>query len=85
MVIIMKISWIKQENDNKNFNIVERLGMNVCKLQNPEDIDRTMEKLINQNYNTLVLSNELASFSQDIIKKYSNSEDIKIIISSRKI
>lgn len=85
MVIIMKISWIKQENDNKNFNIVEKLGMNVHKLQTPEEIDKTMQELIKQNYDTLVLSNELANFSQDIIKKYSNNDNVKIIISTRKL
>lgn len=80
----MKISWIKQENDNKNFKIVERLGMDVFKLKNPEEIDMKMNDLVSQNYNTIVISNEIAGFSEDIIKKYSNSKDIKIVISPRK-
>lgn len=80
----MKISWIKQENDNKNFTIAEKLGMNVYRLNNPEDVDETMKKLVNKNYNTIVLSNEIAGFSEDIIKKYQTNKEINIIISPRK-
>ena len=80
----MKISWIKNDNDDKNFRIAERLGMNVNRLKNLDDIDKTMEDLINNNYNTIILSNEVAGFSEDIIKKYKNNEDINIVISPRK-
>ena len=80
----MKISWIKQEKDNKNFSIAERLGMDVHRLNNPEDVDKTMENLIKQNCNMIVLSNEIAGFSEDIIKKYQNNKEINIIISPRK-
>ena len=80
----MKISWIKQEKDNKNFAIAERLGMNVYRLNNPEDVDKTMQNLVSQNYNTIVLSNEIAGFSEDIIKKYRNNNEVNIIISPRK-
>ena len=52
----MKISWIKQEKDKKNFVIAEKLGMPVYSLENPEKIDETMESLINQNYKTIILS-----------------------------
>lgn len=79
----MKISWIKYENDNKNFEVAERLGMDVYKIQNPEQIDEKLKELINKQYNTIVLSNEIAGFSEDIIKKYANSKHIKIIISPR--
>jgi len=83
-VIKMKISWIKQEDDNKNFVIAEKLGMNVYRLNNPEDVDETMKNLVNNNYNTIVLSNEIAGFSEDIIKKYQTNKEINIIISPRK-
>ena len=65
----MKISWIKQEKDNKNFAIAERLGMDVHRLNNPEEVDKTIDDLVKQNYNMIVLSNEMAGFSEDIIKK----------------
>ena len=80
----MKISWIKSENDNRNFAIAERLGMRVYRLSNPEQIDKTMENLINQNCKTIILSNELAGFSEDIIRKYRNNKDVNIIISPRR-
>ena len=80
----MKISWIKEEKDNKNFSIAERLGMEVIRLNNPEEVDKTMKELVDQNYKTIVLSNEIAGFSEDIIKKYKKDEDINIIISPRK-
>ena len=81
----MKISWIKDEKDNKNFSIAERLGMEVRRLNNPEEVDKTMKELINQNYKMIVLSNEIAGFSEDIIKKYRKDQDINIIISPRKL
>ena len=80
----MKISWIKNEKDNKNFAIAERLGMDVHRLNNPNDVDKTMENLVKQNCNMIVLSNEIAGFSEDIIKKYQTNKDINIIISPRK-
>lgn len=85
MVIEMKISWIKQEKDNKNFAIAERLGMEVYRLNNPEEVDKTMEELVEKDYKTIVLSSEIAGFSEDIIKKYQTNKDINIIISTRKI
>lgn len=80
----MKISWIKQEKDNQNFAIAERLGMPVHRLNNPDEVDKTMEELVRQNYNTIILSNEIAGFSEDIIKKYQKNEEVNIIISPRK-
>ena len=81
----MKISWIKQEKDNKNFAIAERLGMDVYRLSNPEEVDEKMKELLNNHYNTIILSNEIAGFSEDIIRKYKNKKDINIIISPRKM
>ena len=43
-----------------------------------------MEDLVKNNYKTIVLSNEVAGFSEDIIKKYQNNKDINIIISPRR-
>ena len=80
----MKISWIKEEKDNKNFIVAEKLGMDVHRLNNPEDVDKTMEELIKQKCNMIVLSNEIAGFSEDIIKKYKNNENVNIVIGQRK-
>ena len=80
----MKISWIKYEKDNRNFRIAEKLGMNVNRIQNPEEVDSKIAELAKNNYDTIVLSNEMAGFSQDIVKKYKENSDINIIISPRK-
>lgn len=80
----MKISWIKYEKDDTNFMIPERLGLKVERLENPEEVDNKMKELIKQNYKTIILSNEIAGFSSDIIKKYQNNLDVNIIIGIRK-
>ena len=80
MILIMKVSWIKYEKDNKSFSLPEKLGFDVFKLQNLEQTDDKIEELIENRYNTIILSNEVASFSESIIKKYSKNENINIII-----
>lgn len=77
----MKMSWVKYEKDAKSFRLPEALGFDVFKLQDLEQTDDTIKKLINQNYDTIVLSNEVAGFSEDIIKKYQKDKEIKIVIS----
>lgn len=80
----MKISWIKYEKDNKNFRVAENLGLDVFRIQNLEDVDSKMQELINNNYKTIILSNDVAGFSEDIIKKYQKQDDVNIIISPRR-
>lgn len=82
-MIKIKISWIKSETDNKNFKIPENLGLDVIEIDNNEKIDYQIEKLIKKNYDTIVITNELAGFSEDIIKKYSKDKNIKIIINRK--
>ncbi len=84
MGLKMKVSWIKYEKDNKNFSLPEKLGFDVFKLKDLEQTDNKIEELIKNKYNTIILSNEVASFSERIIKKYSKNESIKIIISASK-
>ena len=43
-----------------------------------------MKNLIKQNYDTIIISNEVAGFSEDIIKKYKNNKNVKIVISFNK-
>ena len=80
----MKISWIKYEKDNKTFRLPETLGFDVFKLQDLEQTDTTIKNLIKKDYDTIVISNEVAGFSEDIIKKYQKNKDIKIVISMDK-
>lgn len=81
MVIKVKISWIKYEKDKKSFRLPQALGFDVFLLDDLEKTDETMKRLIQQHYDTIVLSNEVAGFSEDIIKKYQKDKDIKIVIS----
>lgn len=67
----MKISWIKYEKDESSFKIPENLGLDVFKLQDLEKTDETLKKLIDNKYHTIIISNDVAAFSEDLIKKYS--------------
>ena len=80
----MKISWIKYENDDRSFKVPERLGFDVFKLNDPETTDSKIEELIGKRYDTIILTNELAGFSEDIIRKYSKDRNINIIIARDK-
>lgn len=77
----MKVSWIKYEKDKRSFRLPQALGFDVFTLSDLEKTDETMKNLIKQNYDTIILSNEVAGFSEDIIKKYQKDKDIKIVIS----
>lgn len=80
----MKISWIKYQKDEESFKIPENLGFDVFKLQDLENTDNKIKELIDKKYHTIIVTNEVASFSEDMIKKYKYSTDINIIISPRK-
>ena len=83
-MVKMKVSWIKYEKDNKSFRLPQALGLDVFPLSDLEKTDETMRNLIKQDYDTIILSNEVAGFSEDIIKKYKNNKNIKIVISLSK-
>lgn len=80
----MKMSWIKYEKDEKSFKVPERLGFDVFKLEDLEKTDNKIKELIDRRYDTIIMTNELASFSGDIIKKYSKDRNISIIIAQDK-
>ena len=65
----MKISWIKYKEDD-SFKIFRNLGMDVYDIDDFDMVDNKLKELIDNNYKTIILSNEVASFSEDIIKKY---------------
>ncbi|MCI9087451.1 MAG: hypothetical protein HFJ32_02695 [Clostridia bacterium] len=77
----MKMSWIKYEKDDRSFRLPEALGFDVFKLQDLEQTDNTIKELIGKKYDTIIISNEVAGFSEDIIKKYQKDKEIKIVIS----
>lgn len=80
----MKISCIKYSKDLDSFKVLENFGAKVVKLENPEDVDNEIKNLYSNNYKTIILSNEIANFSEDIIKKYNSNENISIIIAPKK-
>ena len=76
----MKISWVKAESDNKSFKFAENFGLDVYKINNLEQIDNKIDELISNNYNTIVISKEVAGFSQKINNEYLKNKNIEIII-----
>ena len=76
----MAISWIKSANDKKSFKVFKTLGMNVYEIDDLEKTDEKIKELVEQKYDTIVISNELAGFSSDIVKKYSKTDNVNIII-----
>ena len=75
----MKISFIKYEKE-EGYNFAQILGMNVEKIKEPEEVDKKIRELKQQEYTTIVISNELASFSEDIISKYKYDSSLNIVI-----
>ena len=76
----MSISWLKASSDRKSFNIYERIGMEEYKKNELEKPDEKIRELVDKKYKNIVVSNEVASFSEDIIKKYNRIENVNIII-----
>ena len=76
----MKISWIKSNKDNSSFKIPKAFGLDVFEIEKLENTDLKIKELVKEKYDTIVISNEVASFSEDIIKKYKKRENINIII-----
>lgn len=79
----MKIAWVKNQTDEKNFRLQENMGWEVLKIQDLEEIDQKLEELIGEKYDTIVISNELSYFSENIIRKYQKSDEVNIIINFR--
>jgi hypothetical protein len=77
----MKVSWIKSEKDKKSFRLPENLGFDVYKIKEQENIDNKIDELVQNKYTTIIISNELAGFSQKINKDYMKNKEIEIIIS----
>lgn len=80
----MKVSWIKLENDKKSFRLPENLGFDVFYLKENDGVDNKIDELISNKYNTIIISNEAAGFSQKINKEYLNNKNVNIIISRDK-
>lgn len=80
----MKVSWIKSKNDSKSFRFFQNMGFDVYEMEDLEQTDHKIEELIEHKCNTIILSNEVAGFSEDIIKRYQKDDSINIIIAPNK-
>lgn len=80
----MKLVLLKGQNDKKSFEIIKLLGAEIQEIQDLEETDNKIKELIKKDYRTIIITNELASFSESIIKKYNKPKDIKIIIAPPK-
>ena len=76
----MKVTWLRSKNDNESFKMLKNLGFEVYNIDEPEETDKKIEDLVDNDYKVIVLSNEIASFSSDIITKYQNQDEISIVI-----
>ena len=80
----MRIGWIKSKQDMMSFRFPKNMGFPVYEIEDLEKTDATIKQLVEKEYNTIILSNEVAGFSEDIIKKYAKNEEINIIIAPMK-
>lgn len=80
----MRFSCIRAKEDNQSFRFFQGMGMEVYELDDLEKADEAIWELIQKNYTTIFLSNEVAGFSEDIIKKYQKNNDVNIVIAPSK-
>lgn len=80
----MRISLIKSKKDIQSFNFAKGLGMNVVELENNEEVDQKINELISNNCTNIIITSEVAGFSEDIITKYKNSNNVNIYIAPSK-
>lgn len=80
----MKVSWIKLQQDKQSFKVPQNLGFDVFALQNNEEVDKKIDELITDKYNTIIVSNEVAGLSEKINKEYLRNKNVNIIISRDK-
>ncbi len=81
-MIFLKFVCIKSKKDEDSFRMFKTLGTKIYELEDLEQVDNKIKECIEQQYNPIVLSNEVANFSGDIITKYQNSNLVHIIIAS---
>ena len=80
MVVICKLHVLNFHKIIIVLSFLKIFGMDVYEIENLEETDKKIQELVDKKYNTIFISNEVASFSQDIIKKYNRFQNINIII-----
>ena len=80
----MKMIFLKCKNDTKNYRILKGFGFDVFEIDNPEQIDNKIEELKKNNYTTIFIPDELASFSEKLTENYKNDNQLNIVITPGK-
>lgn len=80
----MRIGLLKSSNDESKFSFFKMLGAEVQEIQDLEKTDDKIKELVKNDYKTIIMTDEVASFSESIIKRYGRSDDVKIIIIPQK-
>lgn len=80
----MKVSFIKFEKDKNSFKLPENLGFDVFSLNKNINVDNKIDELINNNYNTIIITKDVARLSNKINNEYKVNNDIEIIIAKKK-
>lgn len=78
------MSWLKYKEDNSSFRFFKNIGMDVYEIEDLEQTDMKLQELVKNDYRTIIISNEVAGFSEDIIKKYAKDSEVNIIIAPNK-
>ena len=71
----MKITLLKGSNDKKSFKLFETLGAKVNTIDDLEKTDDKIQELIREDYTTIIMTSEVAGFSESIIKKYNRTNN----------
>lgn len=80
----MKVSYLRSGKDKKSFRMMKGLGFDVYEIEDLEKTDETLHQLIDRQYDTIFMTNEVASFSEDLVKRYYKSDAIHIFIAPSK-
>lgn len=80
----MRLLCIRSKDDNSSFYMMQAMGVKIFELDDLDKTDEAISKLVKANYRTIFVSNEVAGFSEDIIKKYKNNANVNIIIAPSK-
>jgi len=55
--------------------------MDVFSVNSTENVDNKIDELIRKNYNTIIVSNDVAGLSEKINKEYLYNKNVNIVIS----
>lgn len=76
----MDILFIKSKEDKNSFKIWKGFGFDIMELKNLDEVDNKIDEVIKKQCNTIVMTSEVANFSEDIITKYKKDNHVNIFI-----